>query len=61
MDENVDIILIFGATAITDIDDIVPKSIKKNDGKVTRLGMPVEPGNLMLLGNLKKSNKKIYQ
>ena len=59
MDENVDIILIFGATAITDIDDIVPKSIKKNDGKVTRLGMPVEPGNLMLLGNLKKSNKNI--
>ena len=59
MDENVDIILIFGATAITDIDDIVPKSIRKNDGRVTRLGMPVEPGNLMLLGNLKKSNKNI--
>ena len=46
-------VLIFGATAITDIDDIVPKSIRKNDGRVTRLGMPVEPGNLMLLGNLK--------
>ena len=59
MDENVDIILIFGATAITDINDIVPKSIRKNDGKVTRLGMPVEPGNLMLLGDLKKSDKNI--
>jgi molybdenum cofactor cytidylyltransferase len=59
IDENADIILIFGASAITDINDIIPKSLKLNHGKIKRLGMPVEPGNLMLLGNIKTNNKNI--
>ena len=49
----------FGASAITDINDIIPKSLKLNHGKIKRLGMPVEPGNLMLLGNIKTNNKNI--
>ena len=59
IDENADIILVFGASAITDINDIIPKSLKLNHGKIKRLGMPVEPGNLMLLGNIKTNNKNI--
>lgn len=59
IDENADIILVFGASAITDINDVIPKSLVKNGGTIQRLGMPVEPGNLMLLGKLKKNNKNI--
>ena len=58
--KNADIILVFGASAISDINDIVPLSLLENKGKVIRLGMPVEPGNLMLLGKINKSNKTIY-
>ena len=58
--ENADLILVFGASAICDKNDVVPKSLKKNNGKILRLGMPVEPGNLILLGEINNINKKIY-
>ncbi|MDB9872178.1 hypothetical protein OAD02_02645 [Alphaproteobacteria bacterium] len=58
--ENADIILVFGASAICDKNDIVPLSLKKNNGKIIRLGMPVEPGNLMLLGKIDHNNKIIF-
>ena len=58
--ENADIILVFGASAISDSNDIVPLSLLKNQGEIIRLGMPVEPGNLMLLGKINKSNKIIF-
>ena len=58
--ENADIILVFGASAICDKNDIVPLSLKKNNGKIIRLGMPVEPGNLMLLGKTDHNNKIIF-
>ena len=57
---NADIILIFGASAISDRNDIVPLALLKNKGEIIRLGMPVEPGNLMLLGKIEKSNKTIF-
>ena len=59
VDEGADIILIFGVSAICDINDVIPQSLRDNKGTVIRLGMPVEPGNLMLLGQLNKSNKMI--
>ena len=46
-------------SAISDIRDVIPQALRDNKGNVIRLGMPVEPGNLMLLGQLKKSNKII--
>ena len=52
-------ILVFGASAICDKNDVVPKSLKENNGKVLRLGMPVEPGNLILLGEIKNASKII--
>ncbi|MBE7473988.1 MAG: molybdopterin-binding protein [Anaerolineae bacterium] len=42
-------ILIAGETSIMDEDDITPRAIKAVGGEITHYGMPVEPGNLMLL------------
>ena len=56
---NADIILVFGVSAICDIKDVIPQSLRDNKGTIIRLGMPVEPGNLMLLGQLNISNKII--
>jgi molybdopterin biosynthesis enzyme len=42
-------ILIAGETSIMDEDDITPRAIKAIGGEITYYGMPVEPGNLMLL------------
>jgi molybdenum cofactor cytidylyltransferase len=47
-----DIVLIFGASAITDHDDVIPAAIGLAGGTVTHFGMPVDPGNLLLLGDL---------
>ena len=47
-----DIVLIFGASAITDHDDVIPAAIGQAGGTVTHFGMPVDPGNLLLLGDL---------
>ena len=45
-------ILVFGASAIVDRADIVPAALTAAKGKVLHLGMPVDPGNLLLLGQL---------
>jgi molybdopterin biosynthesis enzyme len=42
-------ILIAGETSIMDADDITPRAIKVIGGEIVHYGMPVEPGNLMLL------------
>jgi len=47
-----DPILVFGASAITDRRDVIPASIVQAGGEVTHFGMPVDPGNLLLLGKL---------
>ena len=41
--------LIFGASAIADRGDIVPQAIVNAGGEIIRLGMPVDPGNLLLM------------
>jgi len=47
-----DLVVIFGAFAITDRRDVVPSAIEKAGGRIEHFGMPVEPGNLLLLGSL---------
>ncbi len=44
--------LIFGASAVCDEDDVIPAAIRKRGGVVERFGMPVDPGNLLVLGRL---------
>jgi len=47
-----DPIIIFAASAIVDRGDVIPAALVEAGGEVIRLGMPVDPGNLMLLGRL---------
>jgi molybdenum cofactor cytidylyltransferase len=46
-----ELVLIFGASAIADRRDIIPAAIESVGGKVEHFGMPVDPGNLLLIGN----------
>ena len=47
-----DPILVFGASAITDRRDVIPAAIEHAGGHVAHFGMPVDPGNLLLVGEL---------
>jgi molybdopterin biosynthesis enzyme len=49
LDQDADMILIAGETSIMDADDITPRAIKTMGGRIVHYGMPVEPGNLLLL------------
>jgi len=44
-----DVVLIFSAASIADAADIVPRSIVASGGEILRIGMPVDPGNLLVL------------
>ncbi|TAJ23577.1 MAG: 4-diphosphocytidyl-2C-methyl-D-erythritol kinase, partial [Reyranella sp.] len=50
--EGCDLFLIAGASAIVDRADVVPAGIEGAGGKVHHFGMPVDPGNLLLTGEL---------
>jgi molybdenum cofactor cytidylyltransferase len=48
--EGCDLFLVAGASAIVDRRDEVPAGIEDAGGTVVHFGMPVDPGNLLLLG-----------
>ncbi len=48
--EACDMLVIFGASAMSDREDVVPVAIDKAGGTVVRIGMPVDPGNLIVVG-----------
>ena len=52
MADGADPVLVFGASAIVDRGDIIPAALVAAGGEVVHLGMPVDPGNLMMLGRL---------
>lgn len=47
-----DLVLITGASAITDRRDVIPAAIEAASGVVDHFGMPVDPGNLILTAHL---------
>ncbi|MGX9354493.1 molybdopterin-binding protein [Roseobacteraceae bacterium S113] len=47
-----DLVLILTASATSDPHDVAPEALRAAGGAVTRFGMPVDPGNLLFLGNL---------
>jgi len=47
-----EMIVVFGASAVTDPQDVIPAAIRRAGGEVERVGMPVDPGNLLVLGSL---------
>ena len=51
---GIDLLLIHGASAILDRRDVIPAAIVAASGEVDHFGMPVDPGNLLLLGHIGK-------
>ncbi|MFM2422992.1 MAG: hypothetical protein RL291_1522 [Pseudomonadota bacterium] len=50
--EPLDGVLVFAASAIVDRGDVIPAAVAAAGGENLRLGMPVDPGNLLLLSTL---------
>ncbi len=47
-----DMLLILTGSATSDLHDTAPMAVRQAGGRVARFGMPVDPGNLLFLGNL---------
>ena len=45
-------ILVFGASAIVDRGDVIPQALTDAGGTVVHVGMPVDPGNLLMVGRI---------
>ncbi|RKQ73078.1 NTP transferase domain-containing protein [Oceanibaculum indicum] len=52
IDAGYDLVLLFGASAVVDRRDVLPAAIVEAGGTVDHFGMPVDPGNLLLLGHI---------
>jgi molybdenum cofactor cytidylyltransferase len=51
--EGAELVVVFGASAIADRRDVIPAAVEAVGGKIEHFGMPVDPGNLMLIGQAK--------
>lgn len=52
LDTDCELLLISGATATKDRGDVVPAAIVAAGGRIEHFGMPVEPGNMLLIGRV---------
>ncbi len=50
--KHVEIYFLLGASAVSDRRDVIPRGIENAGGNIIHFGMPVDPGNLLLLGDL---------
>lgn len=46
-----ELVLVFGASAIADRRDVIPAAVEQVGGTLEHFGMPVDPGNLMLVAS----------
>jgi molybdenum cofactor cytidylyltransferase len=46
-----ELVVVFGASAIADRRDVIPAAISGIGGAIEHFGMPVDPGNLLLIGS----------
>ena len=46
-----ELVIVFGASAIADRRDVIPAAISGIGGTIEHFGMPVDPGNLLLIGS----------
>ncbi|MBD9453104.1 NTP transferase domain-containing protein [Rhizobium sp. RHZ02] len=46
------LVILFGASAVIDAEDVIPEAIRRAGGEVVQVGMPVDPGNLLVLGRI---------
>src|SRR5262245_3909746 len=51
--EGAELVIVFGASAIADRRDAIPAAVVAVGGEVEHFGMPVDPGNLLLMGQVR--------
>ena len=49
LDAGAERVIVFGASAIADTRDVIPAAIEAVGGEIGHFGMPVDPGNLLLI------------
>jgi molybdenum cofactor cytidylyltransferase len=49
VESGAELAIVFGASAIADRRDVIPAAIEAIGGQIEHFGMPVDPGNLMLV------------
>ncbi|GEC14767.1 4-diphosphocytidyl-2C-methyl-D-erythritol kinase [Nitrobacter winogradskyi] len=50
LDLGAELVIVFGASAIADRRDVIPAALTGAGGVVDHFGMPVDPGNLLMIG-----------
>jgi molybdenum cofactor cytidylyltransferase len=51
LDAGAELVIVFGASAIADRRDVIPAAVEAIGGRIEHFGMPVDPGNLLLVGD----------
>jgi molybdenum cofactor cytidylyltransferase len=51
LDGGSELVIVFGASAIADRRDVIPAAVEAVGGVIEHFGMPVDPGNLMLVAS----------
>lgn len=54
-----DLLIVYGASAITDRRDVVPAALESAGGVIDHFGMPVDPGNLLLVGHVRDGERNV--
>jgi molybdenum cofactor cytidylyltransferase len=49
--QGAELAIVFGASAIADRRDVIPAALEEIGGRIEHFGMPVDPGNLLLIGS----------
>ena len=49
--DGAELVIVFGASAIADRRDVIPAALEAIGGRIEGFGMPVDPGNLLLVGS----------
>jgi molybdenum cofactor cytidylyltransferase len=52
VEAGAELVLVHGASVIVDRRDVIPEAIEQAGGRIGHFGMPVDPGNMLLLGSL---------
>src|SRR4051794_21326229 len=52
VEAGAELVLVHGASVIVDRRDVIPTAVEKAGGRIEHFGMPVDPGNMLLLGRL---------
>ena len=54
-EKQLDVIFLLGASAIQDRNDVIPQGVVNAGGRIEHFGMPVDPGNLLLMAKYGKT------